>query len=617
MLAALAVALFAAVNLVSAAPSAAIKFTNDSDGIVSDDSTVDVSVVVTDNEADVDATLVYVRVNGGLRFTETDTEDPGDANDTVSYAAGPPVTPGEATWEFTLQVPAGTTAGEYIVSARVDLNGSTAGGETTVRKTLRVGPAGDPIGAAELSLADDEFNEDKGTDSDSSTMGTPIYVKLAVVNSLGNLTDNVDVTSVDIIAAGGTLWKSNLTAAPPVIRVDTDGGADGTQGDGNSISYDGTNANAVTLFSASRATAGSLDVYAVIVGKGGATTSNTLTLTFTGDAEGISLGDPSTPLGQEGGRATVDVTATDGAGNPAALSYTQITSAKVLDSTSTTFTVTKFQAPKTGKSFMAEIPKDENGDAVTGEALAAFDLTDCDGVNDADGDPDAECDATKVRIVIETGKAAAGEHTLQVKLGEKDTEELTIVVAGAAKTIEVTADKTTVGIGDVISVVAEVTDEDGNTVVNDIVDEDGDGGVEFTDAGALELTQLDKGNRDLKNGEASVRFVVTKGSGSAIIIATYGKLSGTVSVSSEAAEAMPEEEASVACLSTLSGFSTWSCGVDSSASEIFELVSGRGATAIHLWNGSAWVRYSVVDGTMVPGSSDFMVTENDILYISN
>ena len=31
----------------------------------------------------------------------------------------------------------------------------------------------------------------------------------------------------------------------------------------------------------------------------------------------------------------------------------------------------------------------------------------------------------------------------------------------------------------------------------------------------------------------------------------------------------------------------------------------------------SWVRYSVVDGTLVPGSSDFMVAENDILYISN
>ena len=80
---------------------------------------------------------------------------------------------------------------------------------------------------------------------------------------------------------------------------------------------------------------------------------------------------------------------------------------------------------------------------------------------------------------------------------------------------------------------------------------------------------------------------------------------------------MPEEEASVSCLSELSGFATWSCGVSADASEIFEMVSARGVSAIHLWNGSTWVRYSVVDDAMVPGSSDFMVTENDILYISN
>ena len=55
----------------------------------------------------------------------------------------------------------------------------------------------------------------------------------------------------------------------------------------------------------------------------------------------------------------------------------------------------------------------------------------------------------------------------------------------------------------------------------------------------------------------------------------------------------------------------------SSASELFGLVSGRGATAIHLWNGSMWVRYAVVDGSEIPGSSDFTVAEDDILYISN
>ena len=77
------------------------------------------------------------------------------------------------------------------------------------------------------------------------------------------------------------------------------------------------------------------------------------------------------------------------------------------------------------------------------------------------------------------------------------------------------------------------------------------------------------------------------------------------------------EAVSLDCLSATNGFATYTCGTDSSASELFGLVSGRGATAVHLWNGSDWVRYSVVDGAMVPGSSDFTVTDNDILYISN
>ena len=114
------------------------------------------------------------------------------------------------------------------------------------------------------------------------------------------------------------------------------------------------------------------------------------------------------------------------------------------------------------------------------------------------------------------------------------------------------------------------------------------------------------------------RFVVIgPGTSKISAISGDGLAVVTVVVGGDADDAMAEEEASVSCLSSLSGFSTWSCGVETSASEIFGLVSGRGATAVHLWNGSAWVRYSVVDGTEVPGSSDFMVAENDILYISN
>ena len=73
---------------------------------------------------------------------------------------------------------------------------------------------------------------------------------------------------------------------------------------------------------------------------------------------------------------------------------------------------------------------------------------------------------------------------------------------------------------------------------------------------------------------------------------------------------------SLDCLSELSGFAVWTCG-GSTASALFELVSARGATAVHLWNGSVWIRYSMVDGAMVPGSRDFTVGESDIIYISN
>ena len=43
-----------------------------------------------------------------------------------------------------------------------------------------------------------------------------------------------------------------------------------------------------------------------------------------------------------------------------------------------------------------------------------------------------------------------------------------------------------------------------------------------------------------------------------------------------------EPNTGVVCLSNLNSFTTWVCGVESSASEIFGLVTGRGATALYL-----------------------------------
>ena len=615
-------------------PSVTIEF-KDSDGVVADGTDQQIRVTVADSAAtsSTSATLVWIRVSG-----ELDGPSVGTTNNTGDYTATEPLrfTGGDVGGDdepsfsnYMIAVPKGTTPGEYTVSAHVTIGEDSF----TPSKVLTVGDAGDSVASAEISLStigdatevatdpdntgegtEEDYADDgespphtKGNNSDSklAPAGTPIFLKLTVLNSRGKVTDDDAISAVDIIAPGGVLSEHEAvqddTAYPLPSTIK------------NSLDYADGEAKAVTYFAVQRDKAGSLDVEAVVVGSGGIAKADVFTVSFTGGAESISLGAPSSPLGTSG-TAYLDVTATDASDNPAGLAANQVSASIPSDEGSNKFDVMKTQwLPKAGLGFDSTAEADQPDDANTTDDDESHDDDVCNGT--ADDSEDCDESTTTVRLIITTTKASAGEHELEVKLGDSDTQTATLVVAGAADAISVEADTETVAVTDIIEVTVSVTDAGGNPVVND------PGSVEFNTAGSLVLEQLGSdGARDLKNGQTSARFVVVSGSGAAIIIATYDdKLSGTISVGTAPVEeeAMPEEEASVACLSNLNGFSTWSCGVESSASEIFDLVSGRGATALHLWNGTAWVRYSVVDGTMVPGSSDFMVAENDILYISN
>ena len=623
-------AMFVAMGSVSAAPSVTIEF-KDSDGVVGDGTDQQIRVTVADSAATSQgaATLVWIRVSGELDgpTVEDDTDGNYTATEPLRFTGG--AVGGDSQPSFSnymIAVPKGTTPGEYTVSAHVTIGEDSF----TPSKVLTVGDAGDAVASAEISLSTvgdatsddgDVDNEDdgedyadagespphtKGNNSDSNLApaGTPIFLKLTVLNSRGKVTDDDAISAVDIIAPGGVLSKhvaaSEGTAYPLPSAIK------------NSLDYADSEAKAVTYFAVQREKAGSLDVEAVVVGSGGIAKADVFTISFTGDASSISLGAPSSPLGTSG-TAYLDVTATDASDNSAGLAASQISASVPSDEGSNKFDVMKTQwLPKAGLGFDSTADADRPDDANTTDVDESHDDDVCNGM--AADSEDCDESTTTVRLIITTTKASAGEHELEVKLGDSDAQTATLVVAGAADEISVEAGTETVAVTDIIEVTVSVSDAGGNPVVND------PGSVEFNTAGSLVLEQLGSdGPRDLKNGQTSARFVVVSGSGAAIIIATYDdKLSGTISVATMAEdEAMPEEEASVACLSNLAGFATWACGVESSASEIFGLVSGRGATALHLWNGSAWVRYSVVDGTMVPGSSDFMVAENDILYISN
>ncbi len=213
-----------------------------------------------------------------------------------------------------------------------------------------------------------------------------------------------------------------------------------------------------------------------------------------------------------------------------------------------------------------------------------------------------------------------GEYKLTVTSGALKAEGM-FRVAGDAAMMELALEPMSADtFGQEVTATATVTDAEGNAVADGtpvtfrVSDFRGDSdSVAVLDTTGAMLS---------KDGEAMATLTVV-GAGNAVVRATTSKAGGgtllktAVLVSRAGAPAAADDDDPLDCLSELSGFSVWTCTGETTASEIFTVVSGRGASAVHLWNGSAWIRYSVVNGAMVPGSRDFPVGRNDVIYISN
>ncbi len=507
---------------------------------------------------------------------------------------------------------AGAPAGDYTLTFTADNDGDFADDAGTATEgdkrdtatlTLTIGEPGEGLASATLSLGNSEedlpftdANEAVAETGSAAAADGSIDLVVEVFDSNGNKANSSAINQIIVIAPNGTITSSHATG------VGTDAASATTAGGDSSATLDEkddeTGGNepgdvgqrTVITVSKTDNKPGSVTVYAIVSGPGGAARTEDVTLTFSGPAASMNIADATESLlsvnvDGDDDNDTVDpdeydtiklvVTAEDAGGNTTAPPTGNV-SIVITDPDGKrqgTSVIGRSQPTKEGAKYLITL---------TGKGTATEPLT-------------------------------AGNWTLTATSGKLEAEA-TFAVAGAPADVAVSASSTSSdAIGDVITVTASVTDKDGNTVSDGTT-------VTFSASGnnAI-LAAIGTGHGDsgtaTKNGEASVKYAVV-GAGTSVVSAVAGDATGvTVVISTAGAADSADRGPRLGDLSGTSGLVSYS-GPDATASELMALLAGR-ASSIWLSVNGSWVLYASVDGAMVPGSSDFTVTSGDVLYISN
>ena len=522
-----------------------------------------------------------------------------------------------------ISVPAGTPPGSYVVTAKakdgardiavapltltvsttnVEVSAVTFGPSAPRRTKTATETDASPAGG-------DGYADDASlTESTTIAAGTgSTEFTLSILNAANQAAEADDVNSIFITTTGGTLTTSYALMTGPNKAAATDRNMTANCTAGATCQIDLSKLKGgkllpkgIRVLLNAPATPGTATVRATVVAGGKVHTPEPVTVTFTGPAKSLSIGEPpSTVLGYDVGKdqasdynaatapdrgadardqITFMVKATDGAAGAGNEVKTPTLTVAVHDGSGSLVSSGKYQTTQSG-------------------ALMNMLLLDVDASASAPLKP--------------------GEYKLTVTSGALKAEGMFRVV-GDGSTLELELEPMS-------------ADEFGQTVTATVMDEAGNPVAAGT-AVRFKVSDFSGGNDAVavldtedavltnKDGAASAALTVV-GSGNAVVRATTDKAGGgsllkTAVLVSRAGTDGVSDEVSLDCLSERTGFAVWTCG-GSTASALFELLSARGATAIHLWNGSVWVRYSVVDGAMVPGSRDFTVGKSDIIYISN
>ena len=558
-------------------PAASVEITfDDSDNTVlaGTDVTVTVIAKAIDSFGDSFPVVLSVPSTGLYFFDDQDTENPAD--DTSSQRTGFALTLGATPLPLTAMLSTtGAPAGDYVVTASYPARGNifTAG---TSSATLTVGNPGVGLASAVLAPAnvkDGAPSTNAGATPDKTTKraGSTIYLAVTASNSLGAPANPADVDQVTVIAAGATVGDGANENHEHNSKTFVDVGRQEEVG-------------ALQVFAVRSDTPGTITVRATVIGPSGSQSTESLDLVFTGDAETISLGEPNDRLGQNGDEIEIEATAVDADGNAAHLDAASITASIV------------------------------NAEGNPAQYLNVSDIQQQDVEGDGDDVPTAVI-VTVSSTSVANLKAERGVYTLKVRLNDDaDTEQsVDVTVVGATSSIKLAAAPAAgANFGDIITVTATLTDEDGNPVADGTT-------VHFSVTPDTVLAHIGASETDVETegGEAASKYLVV-GEGRSVVsaVADDSGVSGIVVIVSsvgrtEDMEAGPR----LSDLSDTFGLVSYR-GPDTTASTLSALLAGR-ASAIWRSNNGSWELYANVNGAIVPGSSDFTVTSGDVLYLGN
>ena len=476
---------------------------------------------------------------------------------------------------------AGAPEDDYVITVVIHATGDDTDAETdgkqqtraaiTLTKTLTVGDAGTAVDEVILSLGDRLITDDTDDETGTKSAGESIEVDLTVNNSLGNLANSGKLSQIIL----STVPAAGSTSGVSIKNADGDPLA--------TIAHPSTTEKNPDLkskltFYVSATKPGTVAVNATVIGDA-FVAAEELELTFTGPSSSLDLGDASGNL------------------------YNQATTAEDDNRDVITFTVSA-QDTEENK---AAIPnwtasvKGPDGKSVT-------------GIDTERRDSAAGVTNAQLRVMATASAGAplkSGEYTVTIRRGTQ-TDSSTFNVVGAADSITAEVDDNSPSvIGALVILSVTANDADGNPVADST-----EVSVSNSDTDVLSRVG-DTSNPRTKGGKASATFAVV-GSGHTVLTVVIGTKSTVAVVDSTATAGSSAASSScgAAGLSSqrVNDFSTWESSCTGSASVIFAELAARGATSLQLWNGR-WIRYSTVDGQMVPGSVDFTVAKGDILFI--